>query len=93
MAYKSFKSFYSQVDYQCFDFVPRHHNVIRFRKGVAMIMNDFQTVCSWVQFKNDAAWKYDLMLSKYELYGLPLFAKLKKHLEKVYKISRQVTYD
>ena len=46
-----------------------------------MIMNDFQTVCSWVQFKNDAAWKYDLMLSKYELYSLPLFAKLKKHLE------------
>ena len=56
--------YFSQVDYQCFDFVPRHHNVIRFRKGVAMIMDDFQTVCSWVQFKNDAAWKYDLMLSK-----------------------------
>jgi len=35
-----------QVDYQCFDFQPRHHNIIRFRKGVAMIMNDFQTVCS-----------------------------------------------
>ena len=28
-----------QVDYQCFDFLPRHHNVIRFRKGVAMIMD------------------------------------------------------
>ncbi|TRY74582.1 hypothetical protein TCAL_04595 [Tigriopus californicus] len=53
-----------QVDYQCFDFVPRHHNVIRFRKGVAMIMNDFHTVCSWVQFKNDVRWKYDLMLRK-----------------------------
>ncbi len=52
-----------QVDYQCFDFVPRHHNVIRFRKGVAMIKNDFHTVCSWVQFKNDIEWKYDLMLS------------------------------
>ena len=57
-------SFSSQVDYQCFDFLPRHHNVIRFRKGVAMIMNDFHTVCSWVQFKNDVEWKYDLMLSK-----------------------------
>lgn len=52
-----------QVDYQCFDFLPRHHNIIRFRKGVAMIINDFHTVCSWVQFKNDARWKYDLMLS------------------------------
>ena len=26
-------------------------------------MNDFQTVCSYVQFKNDVEWKYDLMLS------------------------------
>ena len=58
---------YSQVDYQCFDFLPRHHNIIRYRKGVAMITNDFHTVCSWVQFKNDVAWKYDLMLSKYLL--------------------------
>ncbi len=56
----------SQVDYQCFDFLPRHHNVIRFRKGVAMIMNDFHTVCSWVQFKNDVEWKYDLMLSNWK---------------------------
>ncbi len=54
-----------QVDYQCFDFLPRHHNVIRFRKGVAMIKNDFHTVCSWVQFKNDPRWKYDLMLSEF----------------------------
>merc|ERR1719242_1239244 len=27
-------------------------------------MNDFQTVCSWVQFKNDIEWKYDLLLKK-----------------------------
>jgi len=53
-----------QVDYQCFDFVARHHNIIRYRKGVAMITNDFHTVCSWVQFKNDVKWKYDLMLKK-----------------------------
>ena len=53
-----------QVDYQCFDFVPRHHNIIRFRQGQAMIKNDFHTVCSWVQFKNDVQWKYNLMLSK-----------------------------
>ena len=56
---------FSQVDYQCVDFVPRHHNIIRFRQGQAMIKNDFHTVCSWVQFKNDVQWKYNLMLSKY----------------------------
>ena len=26
--------------------------------------NDFNTVCSWVQFPNEAAWKYDIMISK-----------------------------
>ena len=26
--------------------------------------NDFHTVCSWVQFPNDEAWKYDVMISK-----------------------------
>jgi hypothetical protein len=53
-----------QVDYQCFDFLPRHHNIIRFRKGVAMIKNDFHTVCSYVNFKSEPRWKYDLMLRK-----------------------------
>jgi hypothetical protein len=52
----------SQKDYICFDFVPRHQNVIRFRKGLAMIKDDFSTVCSWVQFPNKDEWKYDLML-------------------------------
>ena len=55
---------FSQVDYQCVDFVPRHHNIIRFRRGVVFAKNDFNTVCSWVQFPNDAAWKYDIMISK-----------------------------
>ena len=36
----------------------------RFRKGVVFAKNDFNTVCSWVQFPNDAAWKYDIMISK-----------------------------
>lgn len=53
-----------QKDYVCFDFMPRHHNIIRYRKGLAVIKDDFSTVCSWVQFKNDEAWKYDLFLAK-----------------------------
>lgn len=48
----------------CFDFVPQHHNIIRYRRGVAVIKDDFHTVCSWVQFKNKEAWKYDLYLGK-----------------------------
>jgi len=53
-----------QVDYQCIDFVPRHHNIIRFRRGVVFAKNEFNTVCSWVQFPNDAAWRYDIMIKK-----------------------------
>ena len=52
----------SQKDYVCFDFVPRHHNIIRYRKGLAMIKDDFHTVCSWTQFPGKNAWKYDLLL-------------------------------
>lgn len=54
-----------QKDYVCFDMVPRHHNVIRYRKGIAVIKDDFSTVCSWVQFPNKEEWRYDLFLSEY----------------------------
>lgn len=54
-----------QKDYVCFDIVPRHHNIIRYRKGLAVIVDEYSTVCSWVQFPNKLAWKYDLFLCKY----------------------------
>ncbi|KAK7603866.1 hypothetical protein V9T40_003865 [Parthenolecanium corni] len=53
-----------QIDYVCFDFVPRHHNVIRYRIGVATIKENFHTVCSYVRFPNHVQWKYDLLLAK-----------------------------
>uniref|UniRef100_A0A1B6D081 Uncharacterized protein n=1 Tax=Clastoptera arizonana TaxID=38151 RepID=A0A1B6D081_9HEMI len=55
-----------QKDYVCFDFVPRHHNIIRYRKGIPVIIDSFYTVCSWVQFHNKDNtdnWKYDLFLA------------------------------
>lgn len=57
----------SQKDYVCFDFVPQHHNVIRYRRGLAVIKNDFHTVCSWVQFPNAQRWKYNLFLGMFEI--------------------------
>ncbi|XP_066602828.1 uncharacterized protein udt [Prorops nasuta] len=54
-----------QKDYVCFDFVPQHHNVIRYRRGFAVIKDDFHTVCSWVEFANKQEWKYDLFLAKH----------------------------
>lgn len=53
-----------QKDYVCFDIVPRHHNIIRYRRGLAVIKDDFHTVCSWVQFPNKEDWKYDLFLAR-----------------------------
>jgi len=53
-----------QKDYMCFEFVPRHHNIIRFRKGTVMWKSDFHTVCSWVQFPNRIAWKYDILVAR-----------------------------
>ncbi|XP_043686999.1 uncharacterized protein LOC122638214 [Vespula pensylvanica] len=53
-----------QRDYVCFDVVPRHHNIIRYRRGLAVIKDDFHTVCSWVQFQNTEDWKYDLFLAE-----------------------------
>ncbi|KAJ8866236.1 hypothetical protein PR048_032079 [Dryococelus australis] len=53
-----------QKDYVCFDFVPRHHNIIRFRRGIAVIKDNFHTVCSWVQFNSKEDWKYDLFLAQ-----------------------------
>nr|CAG4646126.1 EOG090X03AK [Macrothrix elegans] len=53
-----------QKDYICWDILPRHHNIIRYRKGLAMIKDDFHTVCSWTQFPAMNAWKYDLLLAR-----------------------------
>lgn len=63
-AFAHFSPRFSQKDYVCFDFVPRHHNVIRYRRGLAVIKDDFSTVCSWVQFPNREEWKYDLFLGE-----------------------------
>lgn len=59
----------SQKDYVCFDFVRRHHQVIRYRRGVAVIKDNFHTVCSWVQFANRDNWKYDLFLGNFLKYS------------------------
>lgn len=53
-----------QKDYVCFEFVPRHHNVIRYRKGQAMINDAFATACAWTMFDHDEEWKYSIMIKR-----------------------------
>lgn len=69
---------FSQIDYVCFDFVPRHHNVIRYRIGVATIKENFHTVCSYVRFPSDIQWKYDLLLGEFKVVR---FSKVPTHTE------------
>ncbi|XP_015930665.1 uncharacterized protein [Parasteatoda tepidariorum] len=53
-----------QKDFMCFDFLPRHHNIIRYRKGKSMMVDDFSTVCSWTMFPNKQQWRYDILITK-----------------------------
>lgn len=53
-----------QKDYVCFEFLPRHHSVIRYRKGQAMSHEAFATVCSWTMFDDEVEWMYSIMLKK-----------------------------
>lgn len=78
--------FSSQKDYLCFHFVPRHHNIIRYRRGIAVIKDDFHTVCSWVQFKNQVAWKYDLYLgeSTFLWFSLLIIFKENVHIKNIF---------
>ncbi|XP_076318549.1 protein undicht isoform X2 [Tachypleus tridentatus] len=53
-----------QKDFVCFDFVPRHHNIIRYRRGKAMITSDYATVCSWTIFPHEEDWLYSILITK-----------------------------
>ncbi|KAG0432333.1 hypothetical protein HPB47_020913, partial [Ixodes persulcatus] len=60
-----------QRDYVCFDFVPRHQSVIRYRKGKStfvphrkeMITDVFSSVCSWTMFQDSKKWRYDILIA------------------------------
>lgn len=52
-----------QKDYVCFQFFKRQ-NILRFRKGQAVVSDNFATVCSWSSFDNQENWIYDIMISK-----------------------------
>lgn len=53
-----------QKDYVCFQFVKRNHGVLRYRKGQAVVTDNFATVCSWNMFDNQENWIYDIMVTK-----------------------------
>ncbi|CAL4068865.1 unnamed protein product, partial [Meganyctiphanes norvegica] len=52
-----------QTEYVCWEFLPRHHNIIRYRKTPEMINNHFE-VCDYSQFRSGRKWNYDLLIAE-----------------------------
>ena len=64
----------SQTEFICWDTVPRHQNIIRYRTSKTMIQNTFE-VCDYGNFDHPPHWKYDTLIGKKERKEL-LFAYL-----------------
>ncbi|KAG0717147.1 hypothetical protein GWK47_055065 [Chionoecetes opilio] len=51
-----------QTEYVCWELVPRHHNIVRYRVSWALIYQDFQ-VCDSSNFRSGRVWKYDTLIA------------------------------
>ncbi|XP_005095831.1 uncharacterized protein LOC101854317 [Aplysia californica] len=66
-----------EVDFVCYDILPRHHGIVRYRVGKPSRLTDdeiadptfmvkkFREVCSWQSFtfnRNDTDWKYEVLI-------------------------------
>ncbi|XP_045118483.1 uncharacterized protein LOC123508688 isoform X1 [Portunus trituberculatus] len=51
-----------QTEYVCWELVPRHHNIVRYRVSWALIYQDFQ-VCDYANFRSGREWKYDTLIA------------------------------
>ncbi|CAG2194472.1 unnamed protein product [Mytilus edulis] len=64
-----------EVDFVCFDLMPRHHSVIRYRVGKPSRLSDedtgnfmvkkFRETCSWMSFtynRDETDWKYEVLI-------------------------------
>lgn len=66
-----------EVDFVCYDILPRHHGIVRYRVGKPshltkdeiadpnFMTKKFQEACSWQSFtfnRNDTDWKYEVLI-------------------------------
>lgn len=57
------------MDYVCYEFVPRHHNIIRYKRSRALIEDNFDTLCSPSRFpKKDG--QYDIIVCKAIIFSI-----------------------
>ena len=61
---------FSQTEFLCFDFLPRHQNIVRYRKSRPMIRKTFE-VCDYGNFYQKRHWKYDTLIGKNIFTQLP----------------------
>ncbi|KAK7100147.1 uncharacterized protein [Littorina saxatilis] len=66
-----------ETDFVCYDIIPRHHGIVRYRVGKPSRLTDdemaqanfmqrkFRETCSWMSFtfnRNDTDWKYEVLI-------------------------------
>ena len=66
-------SYHSQTEYVCWEMVPRHHNIVRYRVSWALIYQDFQ-VCDYANFRSGREWKYDTLIGEFKDWWLVSFS-------------------
>ncbi|XP_045599325.2 uncharacterized protein [Procambarus clarkii] len=52
-----------QTEYVCWELVPRHHNIVRYRLTWPLIYRSFQ-VCDYANFRSTREWKYDTLIAE-----------------------------
>lgn len=53
-----------QKDYVCYQFLKKEFGILRYRKGQAVVSDNFASVCTWNMFDNQENWIYDIMVAK-----------------------------
>ncbi|XP_071546412.1 LOW QUALITY PROTEIN: uncharacterized protein [Panulirus ornatus] len=51
-----------QTEYVCWELLPRHHNIVRYRLSWALIYRHFQ-VCDYANFRSGREWMYDTLIA------------------------------
>ncbi|XP_069190656.1 uncharacterized protein [Procambarus clarkii] len=75
-----------QTEYVCWELVPRHHNIVRYRLTWPLIYRSFQ-VCDYANFRSTREWKYDTLIGVTD-YRLQCVGYWQENL-----LSYLVTYD
>ncbi|XP_069961245.1 uncharacterized protein [Cherax quadricarinatus] len=52
-----------QTEYVCWEMVPRHHNIVRFRVTWPLIYQGYYQVCDYANFRSGREWQYHTLIA------------------------------